>query len=112
MERRSCTCNRFQYHEMPCTHAVAVIRKRNISCYDYCSQLYAKTTWVKTYSRSIMSLDDKANWDVPPEIKNICVLPPHTRRPAGRPKLGRYKNVSEIKCQIKCSRCEEKGHNR
>ena len=112
MERKTCTCNKFQYHEMPCPHTAAVISKRNLSCYDYCSKKYRKTTLVDPYSTSVFPLDDKDNWDVPAEIRNICVKPPNSRRPAGRPEIGRYKHGSEIKIQNSCSRCQQKGHNR
>lgn len=67
---------------MPCPHAAAVMSKRNLSCYDFCSKNYTKATLVETYSSSIMPLDDKENWDVSEEVRNICIKPPNTRRPA------------------------------
>jgi hypothetical protein len=59
-----------------------------------------------------MPIGDKDNWRVTEDIKNVIVLPPNTRRPAGRPKKGRFKHAYEIRNQFRCGRCQEKGHNR
>ncbi|XP_060969651.1 uncharacterized protein LOC133036896 [Cannabis sativa] len=42
LEKRTCTCNRFQIDEMPCGHAVAVMREMNMDPYTYCSDYYTK----------------------------------------------------------------------
>ncbi|KAI5323064.1 hypothetical protein L3X38_032136 [Prunus dulcis] len=40
------------------------------------------------------------------------VLPPITKRPAGRPPTKRIKVFGEFKRPLKCSRCSVAGHNR
>ncbi|CAL2272361.1 unnamed protein product [Prunus armeniaca] len=40
------------------------------------------------------------------------VLPPITKRPAGRPPTKRIKAFGEFKRPLKCSRCSVTGHNR
>ncbi|KAM6590477.1 hypothetical protein CsatA_013082 [Cannabis sativa] len=42
LEKRTCTCNMFQIDEMPCGHAVAVMREMNMDPYTYCSDYYTK----------------------------------------------------------------------
>ncbi|KAL6578461.1 hypothetical protein OROMI_010789 [Orobanche minor] len=112
ISKKTCTCKEFQYQEMPCKHAAAALLKRNFSCYDYCSTLYTKNTLIGTYCSSIMPLGDKKNWIVPDHIKSIVVLPPKSKRPPGRPKVGRYKSSLEGINQVQCSKCKWRGHNR
>ncbi|KAL6520931.1 hypothetical protein OROGR_017500 [Orobanche gracilis] len=112
ISKKTCTCEEFQYQEMPCKHAAAALRKRNFSCYDYCSTLYTKSTLIATYCSSIMPLGDQDNWIVPEHIKSIVVLPPQSKRPPGRPKVGRYKSSLEGINQVQCGKCKGRGHNR
>ncbi|XP_060962137.1 uncharacterized protein LOC133032273 [Cannabis sativa] len=40
LKDKTCTCNRFQKDEMPCNHAVAVMKDLNINTYNYCAHYY------------------------------------------------------------------------
>ncbi|XP_060970004.1 uncharacterized protein LOC115713798 [Cannabis sativa] len=108
MEKKICTCKRFQFDEMPYSHAMAVITKRHGSCYDYCSYYYTQQSFLSTYEETILPLGDPTSWDIPDEIKERIVLPPKHKRPVGRPKKDRYKNIIELQLQIKCGNCNQK----
>ncbi|XP_062075904.1 uncharacterized protein LOC133780036 [Humulus lupulus] len=49
LKERICTCNRFQKDEMPCAHALDVMKEMNIDPYDYCSHYYTTKVWLETY---------------------------------------------------------------
>ncbi|KAM6567406.1 hypothetical protein CsatA_026534 [Cannabis sativa] len=65
---------------------MAVLTKKNLSCYSYCSYYYSKKAFFSTYEDNIFPLADSTTWDVPDHIKDMIVLPPTHKRPAGRPK--------------------------
>ncbi|XP_062080821.1 uncharacterized protein LOC133785618 [Humulus lupulus] len=106
LEKRTRICQKFQYDEMPCSHAMAALTKRHMSSYDYCSYYYTKEAFIAAYEDIILSLGDANSWDIPNEMKQIIVLPPKHKRPAGRPKTQRYKSAleSNTKTQNKCGR--------
>ncbi|KAM6554096.1 hypothetical protein CsatB_014858 [Cannabis sativa] len=112
LEKRTCTCNRFQIDEMPCGHAVAVMREMNMDPYTYCSDYYTKKNWLATYSGTVYPIGHQSEWEVPEEVKNITVLPPHERVKSGRPKTLRRKAGWERDQHNKCSKCGELGHNK
>ncbi|XP_062113657.1 uncharacterized protein LOC133824703 [Humulus lupulus] len=53
LKERTCTCNRFQKDEMPCGHALAVMKEMNIDPYDYCSHYYTTKVWLETYDATV-----------------------------------------------------------
>ncbi|KAL7218233.1 hypothetical protein ACSBR2_011497 [Camellia fascicularis] len=56
---------------------------------------------VPTIEKPVCSIDD------------AMILPPLSKRPAGRPKKNRISSTEELKRVIKCSRCESIGrHNK
>ncbi|KAM6599512.1 hypothetical protein CsatA_019121 [Cannabis sativa] len=112
LENKTCTCQKFDYDEMPCSHAMAVLAKRNFSCYKYCSYYYTKEAFMSTYEDSILPLGEATSWNIPEDVKNITVHPPKYKRPAGRPKKDRYKGAMDTKTKVKCGKCNQKGHNR
>ena len=112
LEKRTCTCKRFNHDEMPCSHAMAVIAKRNLNCYEFVSQYYTREFYIKTYEDSIIPLGDQHSWELPEDLVSHEVLPPCSKRPAGRPKKSRYKGFNEYKTKNVCGRCGVKGHNR
>ena len=40
LKERACTCNKFQLDQLPCEHALAVLRELNQEPYTYCSPYY------------------------------------------------------------------------
>ncbi|XP_062073084.1 uncharacterized protein LOC133777474 [Humulus lupulus] len=114
LEKRTCTCQKFQYDEMPYSHVMAALTKTHLSSDDYCSYYYTKEAFIVAYEDTILPFGDANSWDILNEMKQIIVLPPKHKRPAGCPKAQRYKSAleSKTKTQNKCGRCKQKGHNR
>uniref|UniRef100_A0A1S4CM73 MULE transposase domain-containing protein n=1 Tax=Nicotiana tabacum TaxID=4097 RepID=A0A1S4CM73_TOBAC len=82
---------------------------------EYCSSYYKPSTIVMTYDVPVYPLPDKNDWNIPEHVAEEVVLPPKWKRPPGRPKKKRDKNLSELllpKNQHSCSICGQGGHNK
>ncbi|CAH9117798.1 unnamed protein product [Cuscuta epithymum] len=111
LEEKNCTCRRFQVDELPCIHALAVLKKMNQEPYKFCSSYYLKDTMQQTYQRTVHPIPDQGTWPM-----NTCdqmkIYPPHGRKKSGRPKKQRYKAHWESTSTHKCGKCGNQGHNR
>ena len=84
--------------------------------------VYSTATWRAAYAESINPIPvPEAEWNVPDEVKLAKILPPESRKSAGRPVKRRYEIVedkirssqgSTKKKKHKCSRCGMEGHKR
>ena len=111
IHERSCSCKRFDEDMVPCSHALAVIAKRRLKCYDYCSKYYKTETMRATYEQTVHPLPNQSEWHLPENL-DILVLPPKSRKPTGRPRKKRIKSHLEPTVNTKCRRCGQTGHNR
>ncbi|XP_060212090.1 uncharacterized protein LOC132639669 [Lycium barbarum] len=59
LKNKTCSCQMFQLEEIPYPHAWAVIKKKNLSADDYCSELFKPQTVVKTYDVAVDPLPDE-----------------------------------------------------
>nr|XP_016472825.1 PREDICTED: uncharacterized protein LOC107794808 [Nicotiana tabacum] len=112
---RKCVCGRFQIDELSCPHAWAVLKSKFLMPEEYCSSYYKPSTIVMTYDVPVYPLPDKNDWNIPEHVAEEVVLPPKWKRPPGRPKKKRDKNLSELllpKNQHSCSICGQRGHNK
>ncbi|KAF6160574.1 hypothetical protein GIB67_019514, partial [Kingdonia uniflora] len=76
----------------------------------YCSEYRMVSSYVKTYSGSVLAISDPSLWD---KTVNIEVLPPPLVRGAGRPRKVRRKGNDEGGSQKKrCHKYEHLGHNK
>ncbi|XP_060190296.1 uncharacterized protein LOC132619393 [Lycium barbarum] len=115
LNSKTCSCRMFQLDEIPCPHAWAVIKKKNLVAEDYCSDLFKPATVLKTYDVPVDPLPDEREWNIPNHILEDVVLPPRYKRPPGRPKKRRDKPLNELlfgKGRHACSTCGQVGHNR
>ncbi|XP_059310574.1 uncharacterized protein LOC132061914 [Lycium ferocissimum] len=115
LKRKTCSCRMFQMDEIPCSHAWAVLKSKNLTADAYCSELFKPNTVVNTYDVPIDPLPDDSEWNVPTHILEEVVLPPRYKRPPGRPKKKRDKPLMELmigKRRNACSTCGRLGHNR
>ncbi|KAH0650355.1 hypothetical protein KY284_030267 [Solanum tuberosum] len=115
LERKICTCGRFQCDEIPCEHAIAVLKHKNVTdMHPYCSDYYKSDALEKTYEVAMVPMPDKEDWTIPDYVLDEIVLPPRYRRLAGRPRNRRKKNADEKITVNKnsCGRCRQEGHNR
>ncbi|XP_070019771.1 uncharacterized protein [Nicotiana sylvestris] len=112
---RKCVCGRFQIDELSCPHAWAVLKSKFLMPEEYCSSYYKPNIIVMTYDVPVYPLPDKNDWNIPEHVAEEVVLPPKWKRPPGRPKKKRDKNLSELllpKNQHSCSICGQGGHNK
>ncbi|KAJ4899238.1 Uncharacterized protein Rs2_13189 [Raphanus sativus] len=75
-------------------------------------------TWKETYAGVISPIGDPRDEDIPEDVRKKVLMPPVTKRPAGRRKTKRYLSTGEIpgpnkkEKQNRCGRCRGIGHNR
>ncbi|XP_020426581.1 uncharacterized protein LOC109950849 [Prunus persica] len=112
LEQRTCSCRLWQIDGFPCTHAVAAILAKRDSVYDYVECYYKTDFFRKAYESPIFPIPDIGKGLGSNGSAAGVVLPPITKRPAGRPPTKRIKVFGEFKRPLKCSRCSVAGHNR
>ncbi|KAM3395939.1 hypothetical protein P3S68_004945 [Capsicum galapagoense] len=113
LESGTCNCARFQIDQIPCAHAIAVLKSKHVKEFgEYCSEYYKPNTLVKTYEVPIVPMPDKKDWDAPSSEEEV--LPPIYKRPPERSKKVRKKKSSETLSSStnRCGRCSQEGHNR
>ncbi|KAG5619450.1 hypothetical protein H5410_019274 [Solanum commersonii] len=60
LERKICTCGRFQHDEIPCEHVIADLKHKNVTdMHSYCSDDYKPDTLEKTYEVAMVPMPDK-----------------------------------------------------
>ncbi|KAH0727117.1 hypothetical protein KY284_002982 [Solanum tuberosum] len=115
LERKVCSCGRFQLDEIHCAHAIVVLKENNVKdMHPYCFDYYKPDALAKTYEISLVPMPDKEDWLTPEDVVAETVYPPSYRRLAGRPRKRRKKNADE-KITVNtncCGQCGQEGHNR
>ncbi|KAF3661735.1 putative UDP-glycosyltransferase 85A1-like [Capsicum annuum] len=97
LEKKTCTCQRFQIDKIPCAHAYAVLKSKHFEADDYCSNLYKPVAMLDTYEIPLLPLPDRSTWEIPDFILSEIVLPPKYTCPPGRPKKReREKSVGDF----------------
>ncbi|XP_060202722.1 uncharacterized protein LOC132631139 [Lycium barbarum] len=86
LKEKTCSCRMFQLDEIPCSHAWAVLKNKNLIADAYCSELFKPETVVNTYDVPVDPLPNETEWNVPKSISDEVVMPPIYKRPPGRPK--------------------------
>ncbi|KAH0766133.1 hypothetical protein KY285_002004 [Solanum tuberosum] len=91
LERKTCSCGRFQHDEIPCAHAMVVLMKKNIKdVHPYCSDYYKHDALTNTYALPIEPMPDKSDWIAPEYVLEKVVLPPRYKKMLeGQEKRGR-----------------------
>lgn len=83
LEKKTCSCNRFQVDGIPCVHAWRVL-KENILLDEYCSHFYLAETIFKTYEAHVSS-SEQSEWNLLEHTATEVVLPPkYKRHPRGQ----------------------------
>ncbi|KAG5592262.1 hypothetical protein H5410_042776 [Solanum commersonii] len=96
LERKTCSCGRFQHDEISCTHTMTVLKKKNIKdVHPYCSDYYKHEALTNTYALPIEPMPDKSDWIAPESGLEEVVLPPRYKKMPGRPRKERKKNPDE-----------------
>lgn len=129
VEKKTCSCRRWELTGIPCRHAVAVnwnMKKNSIDVgipETWVADIYWLDTWKKVYANGIVPIDDKDSW-----ASSACpttIRPPKHHKQVGRPKKKRKKSMVELSEGVEkngrmvrvgqtvtCSKCKNKGHNK
>ncbi|KAL5549331.1 hypothetical protein UlMin_004562 [Ulmus minor] len=83
LQARTCSCRRFQLEQLPCAHAMIVIRHSKRDVYDFCFKYYNSSTWKATYVEVVYPFPHQGDWVVPNEVRDVEVLPPDIRSVSG-----------------------------
>ncbi|KAF4400922.1 hypothetical protein G4B88_013763 [Cannabis sativa] len=70
LSSRTCTCKRFQIDQLPCGHAMAVLKDMNKDAYEYCSSYYTKEAMLATYGEIVYPIPNEDTWEVPEYVKS------------------------------------------
>ncbi|XP_010481168.1 PREDICTED: uncharacterized protein LOC104760012 [Camelina sativa] len=121
LERRTCTCGKFQMGKLPCRHAIKGAFDIGNDLYPYADDMYSTTSWREYYEETVNPIGiPESEWGVPDHIEAAKVLPPESRRHPGRRRKRRHETVedkirasqqSQSSKRHKCSRCGKEGHN-
>ncbi|KAL6132074.1 hypothetical protein ACLB2K_070445 [Fragaria x ananassa] len=91
---RTCSCVKWQINCFPCAHALAAIQGARLDVYDFINPYFTAEYYRMCYSFSITPL---SNVDAFCSFTEDFILPPVTKRPAGRPKSKRIASAGEKK---------------
>ncbi|XP_069152935.1 uncharacterized protein [Solanum lycopersicum] len=68
LKNKTCSCGKFQYEEIPCEHALAVLKRKSIVADGFCLDLYKPKTVLKIYEIPIYPLPFFSEWVIPEAI--------------------------------------------
>nr|GMC86565.1 uncharacterized protein LOC109168401 [Ipomoea batatas] len=119
---KQCSCRGWDLTGIPCSHAVAAIRKQRGSAEDYVHQCYTVDTYLKAYEPAILPIQSAYLWE---KVDLPAPIPPKYKAQPGRPKKKRKidplqekgqqssqvrtKKLGEVK---RCKVCGLTGHNK
>ena len=118
LNKRACSCRRWQLTGIPCSHAIACLKSYRIKPESVVSNCYTLKTYMAAYGGQIFPLRDKDEWE-PVEAEPI--LPPLYEKCAGRRKKNRRKHPKESSdgtrlskhgSTMRCGYCRVAGHRR
>ncbi|XP_021750658.1 uncharacterized protein LOC110716347 [Chenopodium quinoa] len=118
LEKRTCTCRKWDMCGIPCCHAVAAIFFCHKKAEDYVDECYKKEMYLKAYENSIPPIEGERHW---PQSE-LSMDPPPIKVGPGRPRKNRRKDpfedpkkpgkLTKHGMEMTCSVCQQKGHNK
>ncbi|KAA0062913.1 MuDRA-like transposase [Cucumis melo var. makuwa] len=95
LQTKECTCKEFQAEQLPCSHAIAAARDRNINVYSLCANYYTNECLLAAYAEAVYLVGNQSNWKTGEDYVHMTVLPPKVVKRVGRPKKKRIPSVGE-----------------
>ncbi|XP_024010580.1 uncharacterized protein LOC112085995 [Eutrema salsugineum] len=122
LDRRTCSCGKYDLLKIPCRHAIKAAFSVNQQIHILTDHYYTTEAWRTAYEECINPIaGPEDDWCVPDHVEHAKVVEPESRRAAGRRKKRRYESVedkirasqgSQRSKKHKCSRCGIEGHKR
>ncbi|KAA0053232.1 MuDRA-like transposase [Cucumis melo var. makuwa] len=112
LQTKECTCKEFQVEQLPCSHAIAAVRDRNINVYSLCANYYTNECLLAAYAEVVYPVGNQSDWKTSEDYVHMTVLPPKVVKKVGRLKKKRIPSVGEAPKWHKSGRCKQIGHNR
>ncbi|KAM0914817.1 hypothetical protein ACQ4PT_011247 [Festuca glaucescens] len=121
IQKRSCSCRRWDLSGIPCWHALSALRHDKISPESYVHDCYSIERYCKAYEHIIWPCRDVREWD---KVDAMAIKAPKIVKKVGRPQKNRrqqpeekegkngYKKMSKHGTTIHCSYCGHPGHNK
>ncbi|KAI3675948.1 hypothetical protein L1987_85544 [Smallanthus sonchifolius] len=129
VDRKTCSCRKWELTGMPCKHAVAVnwnMLSNGIQVgipESWVSEVYWLDTWKKVYKNTIDPINGRDMWT--PSACPTTLMPPKHHTQVGRPKKARKRSAEELsqklnttgkmtrkgKC-VTCQVCKKTKHNK
>lgn len=95
---RSCSCMEFQKLGIPCTHAIAAALKANVKVAGLVDETYTMNYLKSAYASHILPpVELDSSYQLSAEVAALCLNPPATRRPPGRPRKKRFFSRGEMR---------------
>nr|GMC90758.1 uncharacterized protein LOC109168401 [Ipomoea batatas] len=109
---RQCSCRGWDLTGIPCSHAVAAIRKQRQSPEDYVHQCYTVDSYLRAYEHAILPIQSSDLWPKykaqPGRPKKKRMINPLQEKEQQRTEV-RTKKLGEVK---RCRVCGLTGHNK
>ncbi|KAL0735164.1 hypothetical protein Bca4012_011374 [Brassica carinata] len=96
LDTKVCSCQVFQKLKIPCGHALMAADSIGLPYNQLVGDCYKTQHWIDTYSGVILPEAPEGDHSIPPEIADLTIYPPRTRRPSGRPREDRIPYVGKI----------------
>ncbi|KAK1306542.1 hypothetical protein QJS10_CPA10g00485 [Acorus calamus] len=112
LETWDCTCRRWKATGLPCKHAIAVFDRTGANAYEFCSKYLTMQCYRLTYSSSLNPIPDVGRPVCPDPVHGKSSLLSRARRLPGRPKGKPMEPKKTSTRKIRCSVCNEVGHNK
>ncbi|TYK01458.1 MuDRA-like transposase [Cucumis melo var. makuwa] len=76
LQTKECTCKEFQAEQLPCSHAIAAARDRNINVYSLCANYYTNECLLAAYAEAVYPVENQSDWKTSEDYVHMNVLPP------------------------------------
>ncbi|XP_074374907.1 uncharacterized protein LOC141716619 isoform X2 [Apium graveolens] len=101
LEKKSCTCRKWNLTGIPCYHACACIAIRHDPWENHMHECYSKDMYMKLYSCLLEPIVSPEFWEQASEPRP---LPPAIKTPAGRPKKRETPEMIFLKMPLNSAR--------
>jgi hypothetical protein len=110
LEKKECSCRRWQICGKPCTHALRFIFSKQAKLEEYVDEYFSVARFQAAYKGVLVPIRGRSQW--PKVNPGFDMIPPKLTKSAGRPRTRRIKNYTEggTGRKHKCKRCGAIGH--